>query len=512
MINLKKFVAIRMGVNNVTPDWFDNHLDLFKAITIPSLEANANSSTYFCILISELAPARSIQKLHSIIDSSSARDSLRILKILPGWNCKSGKQSSVYSIFADYIEEIVPSGEWFIFHNLDSDDGLCSGYFSMVEEFTKEKFSNETPHKFLLQYPQGAAIQLRTHIISEFVEEFGSNVCTFVTNQCKDARLALNGHLQKEEFFNKRKDFESYKVYNEQLNWFRTFHANSNMAARIIIRDQDNFRGNFVLARQPKELTFNQVLESNAFFPKLEKNILEYVSKHQQEKVTPHFFVDIDDSSLLRPLVNIKKRYNTQKKVITQFLDYNDLIKPQYAEYIREVVSKEVSYRAALASVYGITLSEDNLSNVGWVMYIQHIQVKKNFVTLLAYSDENFSYGAIYEKGTVFYEIKSDHLTISQGIYKGRRRKNAIIQAFGGNTQINSCGMLLGLNQPGLNIVVLQRPEDENEALKLVDSFHLESRLTATEATTEGIEEAVPLTVHLNKWFDVDGIQTISIE
>jgi len=490
---MKKIVVTRFGVANVTNDWFDYSIDLFATITLPSLEANADNNTFFILLVSEIVPNNAIVRINELIRHSSARGCFRIIKVLPGWNCKAGRQAYVFECLINDLREILHPDEWFMIHNLDADDALIPDYFLMVENVTKQKFKNGLPHKCVIQFPEGASLILSPFLMTEYVTEFGSNNCTIISNNLLDSLKTIDCHRLQEVFFNRNSIFMSYKEYNSKVNWIRVFHSNSTFGARSITESLKNTRGANLL----KNKIYNAIEILTSFHVSSEK-VTAFSSKHPQEFATPHQNVDLDKSCITDSLSKIKKDYEEHKTIMQELLDYNDLKKTKISVFLSSLKESLPTYKQVLNTFYnsGATeYAEHALEFINdYAQYIITLEKDCNglLACFMAYSDGECSYAGTYIGGVMSYKINSDSVLMAQafGHNTGSPLKNVVLQASNGYSQINVMGRLLGLNQRGLNIVVFEEFSNDMSA-KFIDSKCFGVKLLEKKDKYESTNESI---------------------
>lgn len=465
---MKKFVVTRFGFVNCTQDWFDYHIGLWEALTLPTLELNADSNTYIILIISEMIPLSSLRRLNKVIIASSIRGNIYILKYMVGFD------KNVWSPAIKFLNENIDTenGEYFILHTFDSDDGLCSDFFSTIEKHVSEKFTKHGEHKCILMYPEGMAFNANDLTQQKFWYEYIIMNYVVVTNNASHVSdmYSLHGmargdatRAKNHKFFSEQ-IFKEYFIRNGKINWFYTTHHGSSEG---ILRRQSGGERNLRNGKLDSLITnVDFDIWKEKFGVDLNKLLLfQKASLKYQPKGVGAYGVF---NQATKDLSKIRTQYDHSVAIYKEILDYNDLQKKTFRAYINKKEGK--SHVDAILDFFGLAPLKYNVIQSitkGAIMLRLLEENPDNYRIFIVTSGMEINYCSDIDRGIVRHISESFDKAMMRCNVHGRGN-DVWLASERGHSSIFCKGMELSLDLLGLNFVILD--EDSN----IIDIFNID--------------------------------------
>ena len=465
---MKKFIIIRFGFVNCTPDWFDYHIALWEALTLPTLELNADNETFIPLVVSEMIPLSSLRKLNEIINSSSARRNIYVLKYMVGFD--KNEWSSAIRFINEHIDS-KQNDEYFILHNLDGDDGLCSNFFSTAEEYVLERFKEQGEHKMVLMYPEGVAFSPNNLTQQNFYYEYMGMNYVVVTNNVQHASNVHSLHgmargdatkARNHKFFIEQ-NFKEYCVKNGKINWFYTVHHGSSEGVlRRQIGDERNLRNGKLdgLIANVDFDTWEHVFGVDF------KKILRFQKILYQPKGIGSYGTS---NQATKELSRIRAEYDYTVAIYKELLDYNDIRKETFRAYVKERIEK--SYTDALLDFFDLAPLKYNATctiNQGSVMLRFLTAYADNYRIFIVTSGMELNYCSDINRGIIKHVSESCGSKATMRCNVHGRGKDVWLASENGHSSIFSRGMELSLDLLGLNFLIM------DNATSIIDMFNID--------------------------------------
>lgn len=441
---MKTFIITRVGMMNSDEDFLLHNLDLFSAITFPSMEKAINSDDiYWLLLISKnFVPVKVINQLNQMIDNSPIRKNIYLIlnNSVNVWD--SNKRGVV-----EFITQHIEKGEYYLKHWIDTDDAVRFNLFDKAKEFVLDKIKEKgKDFNFCFSFGAIFSYYLRENKIECFKNRYyqSYNSFTYENGVVVDSPHILSYSREANIYI--KENFEIFEVMNTENVTLYTLHGSNNISLRGVYVRKDGFNDLDLLP-----------LEDFGIY---QENVNRYLIKY------PDKFRYRERYSNAKPFTNQEriKRQELDKiyELARQALDPNDLEKKEIRDILKDIQIKNGT------NFYDTIISFYELPNK-CPIELKSINQSDDYLSFLEKHSDKYYYFISAKRKKCFGLacanretpiIKTDEEVFIQSGFKYNKIYSSFVYIVSrniNNTLLSSIevkGLEYSMNLDGLNVVV----------------------------------------------------------